>query len=181
MILKELAEFLAEADGDTVAHLNVDSGEFWVYALPNADYTFHFSVQTQGEDVVDIQARPLDWVLNHVQLFDYVEPPVFVREAVVKRVELVEDPNALATLDERCVMCNEEYSADVTPKIDLLIDECYGQRIIEEYCPECGQSLIQRKTFNPPRQYAAELHNENADPGEVDISNYLWKHARRHQ
>ncbi|WP_159903654.1 hypothetical protein [Salinirussus salinus] len=188
LILKRLGEFLSKTDRDTVAHLPATVGreeEVWVYSLDNANYGFFFSVHTKDGKVVDIQARRMEWIRRHLGFDKYVEPPDFVKEAVSDRVEFVEDPNALAILDTECVKCNEEYQVDVTPKIDLLIDGRVGQRMIEEYCPDCGYSLTQRQTFNPPKQYEAEFHNENAppehqfDPEEVDISAYTWKHARR--
>jgi hypothetical protein len=185
VLLKDLGEFLKEANGDKAARVERGDQQLWVYALPNANYTFHFSVRTENGTVKKIQARNMEWVTDHVRLFEYVEPPSVVRNAVDERVELVEDPNALAILNEECVKCQKEHLADVTPKIDLLIDGYYAQRVIEEYCPDCGQPLTQRQTFQPPRQYEAAFHNENAppehqfEPEAVDISEYTWEHARR--
>ncbi|WP_336327594.1 hypothetical protein [Halovenus sp. HT40] len=174
MVLKEFAEFLKRANGDEVAYLQRGDEDIWVYALPKLKYTFHFSIQSEDGEVKKIQARNLDWIDKHVAVFEYVEPPTVVSDTVEERVELVEDPDALAVLKDTCVRCQEEYLVDVTPKIDLLIDGYYAQRMIEEYCPDCGQPLIQRSTFHPPKQYQEEFQQE-----EIDISEYTWKHARR--
>jgi hypothetical protein len=171
LVLKDLGEFLKRADGDNeVAYLERVDEDLWVYALPNLHYTFHFSVHTSDGEIEKIQARNMEWIKKHAPVFEYVQPPDFVRDAVEERVELVEDPDALAVLKDTCVRCQEEYLVDVTPKTDLLIDGYYAQRMIEEYCPDCGQPLIQRSTFHPPKQYDSE---------EVDISEYTWRHARR--
>jgi len=127
----------------------------------------------------------MEWIRRHLGFDKYMEPPEFVKEAVGERVEFVEEPNAVTFMNQECEKCREEYLVDVAPKIDLLIDGYYAQRIIEEYCPDCGLPLIERNTFNPPRQYDMEFHNENSpakhqfDPEELDISNYTWEHARR--
>jgi len=174
MVLKELGEFLKRANGDEVAYLQRGDEDLYVYALPNSKYTFHFSIQSKSGKVEKIQARNMEWVDKHVAVFEYVEPPGFVRNTVGERVELVEDPDALAVLEDECARCMEEYVVDVTPKVDLLIDGLYAQRIVEEKCPDCGQPLISRHTFQPPKQYSEDL----VDEGE-SISDYTWRHARR--
>ena len=188
LILKRLGEFLSKTDRDTVAHLPATRGreqEVWVYSLDNANYSFYISVHTKDEEVLDIQARRMEWIRRHLGFDKYVEPPDYVKEAVDERVEFVEEPNALTFMDQECVKCQEEYVVDVAPKIDLVIDGYYAQRIIEEYCPDCGQALIERDTFNPPRQYEMAFHDDNVssrhrfDPEEVDISKHTWEHARR--
>ncbi|EMA11564.1 hypothetical protein SAMN05443574_103298 [Haloarcula vallismortis] len=180
LILKHLAEFLGKTDRDTAAHLSEDDkdAEVWIFSLHNADYGFIFSVHTEDEKVVDIQARDREWILQHLRFDEYVEPPGFVREAVEERVEFAEDPDALATLEDNCLMCSKEYKVQVTPKIDLLIDGWYAQRVIQEYCPECDRSLTQKKTFNPPRQYETGSPYEFSSE-EADITEYTWRHARR--
>ncbi|WP_256546702.1 hypothetical protein [Halobellus inordinatus] len=176
---------MKKANGDKVGYLASGAEDIWVYALPESNYTFHFSVHTKDGRVVKIQAREIEWITDHAADFEYVKPPDFVRDVVKERVEIVVDPNALAILEDNCVRCQKEYLVDVTPKIDLLIDGRYAQRVIKEYCPDCDQPLIQRKTFQPPKQYAAEFHNDNAPPEhrfdleEVDISSYTWEHARQ--
>lgn len=175
MVLKELGEFLKRANGDDeVAYLQRGDEDIWVYALPKSKYTFHFSIHSKSGDVEKIQARNMDWIDKHVAVFEYVEPPGFVSDTVSECVELVEDPDALAILDDTCIRCQEEYLVDVTPKIDLLIDGLYAQRIVEEECPDCGQPLISRHTFQPPKQYSEDF----LDEGE-GISNYTWRHSRR--
>ena len=164
LIFKRLAEFLSKTDKDTAVHIADAPGcdeEIWPFSFHNGGYGFIFSVQTKDEKVVDIQARQIEWVRRNLGLGEFVEPPDYVGEAVEERVEFREDPNALAVLDARCVRCQEEYFEDVTPKIDLVIDGYYAQRIIEEYCPDCGRPLIQRRTLNPPHQYEPERYNEN--------------------
>lgn len=168
--MKEFAEFLNRADGDKVAYMAVDGVEFWVYAYPNAGYTLHFAVQTQGCEVVELNSCELDWVMEQSPVFEFVNPPSFVSEEVERRVEVVEDPDAVTQLGKECVRCQEDYLVTVTPKLDLLIDGCYAQRIIEEYCPECGQPLVQRKTYPNPSEY--EDHY-------VDVTEHTWRHARR--
>jgi len=172
MIFEKFAEFLSKADGDQVAYLETDGIDFWVYALPNNDCTLHFAVQTRDGEVVELNSCELDWVIDQSPVFEFVEPPQFVAEEVENRVGVAEEPDELTQLGKECVRCQKDYLVTVTPKLDLLIDGCYAQRIIEEYCPECGHPLIQRKTYPEPGSY--EDIEEDAD-----LSEYTWRHARR--
>jgi len=168
-MLKELGEFLEKANGEQVAYLESRDENIWMYALPNSDYTFHFSVHTKDGEVQRIQARRLEYIQCDLPLVDYMEPPGFVRDAVDQRVEIIEDPDALAVLEDECIRCMESYVVTVMPKADLLIDGCYSQRLIQKSCPDCGQPLVQRKTWQPPQSY---------ETSEVDLSK-TWSHGRR--
>ena len=186
MTLKELGDFLERENGDEVAYLEHGDSDVWVYGLQNSKYTFHFSVQTGDDEIEKIQARNTEWIKEHVGSLEYVEPPVFVREAVDSRVEFVEDPHALCPLNYTCDNCGSEYSVDVTPKMDLVVDGYYVQRFIEEYCPECGEPMIERVTFDQPGRYQVDYFREDVPAEdqvdlkeEVEITDYTWRHARR--
>lgn len=183
-MLMDFGEFLKRLNDEEVAYLQLEGNEHYVYAVANGDYTFHFSVQTQDEEVIDIHARKMEWIQKHVVEFEYVMPPTFVRTAVDNRVEIVEDPIAFGILYETCDQCQEEHLADVRPKMDLLVDGKFAQRVTEEYCPECGTPMIDRTTVSQPRLYEWRRFNEDAPPEdqfeitETDINSKTWEHSR---
>jgi hypothetical protein len=163
-----------------------ENQEVYFYALENGGYTFHFLVGTENEKVVDIEAKRVQWILDNLDIREYVEPPDFVCNAVDERVEIREDPFACCKLDDECGSCGKNYFEDVTPKMDLLIDGGYMQRFIEEYCPECGETLIERRTFGRPMMYdldyCLELRSDEERDDfieELDITDYTWRHSRR--
>ena len=142
-----------------------------------------FSVHTNERQVTNIRAREHDWLFDRLDDGDFVDVPQFIRNEIDERVEIVEDPRDIAILDDNCVRCQIDYRADVIPKVDLQIDGLLAQRIIQEYCPECGGHLVNRRTINPPEQYTMEWQKDfvpeaQFEPEEVDLSDHTWEHAR---
>ena len=188
-MFKRFGEFLAKTDRTTALLLpdTADTnGDIWVFSMHTDDgeYGLIFAVHTAEEQVTNIRAREHNWIFRHLDDGDFADAPQFIRGEIDERVEIVEDPRDLAILKDTCARCQIDYLADVVPKVDLQIDGLYAQRIIREYCPECGGPLGNRRTINPPQEYTMEWHTEvvepedQLDPEEVDLSDHTWEYAR---
>jgi len=172
--------FLHEiADGNIAYNPGTEEDEerHWVFNWKNGGYNFNFVVHDRRDRRgLQIYAKDIQWIGSFVYHHDveYVEEPCeTVRELVSESVEIREEPLDIGVMDKYCPSCSTLHEVKVMPKMDLVIDGKPAQRIFEETCRECGESFVEKKTYNIRRQGEYPKRREELDADE------LWEFSRR--
>jgi hypothetical protein len=172
--------FLYEVYGkEKVATFEPASGypdKQWIFTLENEGFLFNLSVHDrEGSDRLDIRSRGLRWIGHEVYNREMTlrEPCERVLNAVDERVGFCEDGLDIDEIFVACTGCDATFEIGVMPKMDLVIDGYPAQRYFQEYCPECGEEIVDVKNYSvgADREYAD-------DWSELDKSK-LWEHSRR--
>lgn len=175
-----MTRFLHEVEEGRVAFspsTEKDTGLHWIFNRENGGFDFTFVVHDRdGVLGREIYARNLRWIGHFVHRvkFEYVdEPSEEIRELVSESVKIREEPLDIGKMELSCPGCRTVYWEYVMPKMDLVINGSPAQRIFVETCPECGEDLIDKKTYGPgsDREYPE-------DASELDTGK-LWEHSRR--
>jgi hypothetical protein len=148
----------------------------WIFTLQNEGFIFHLSVHDREDsDRLDMRSRGLQWIGSEVYNREMVlkKPCERVLNALDERVEFREDGLDIDEIFIGCKGCDSVFDVTLMPKMDMVIDGCAAERYFLEYCPECGEEIVDVKTYSiaDRREYAD-------DPSELDESR-LWEHSRR--
>lgn len=175
-----MTEFLAEASAEgKVAYSpssEIDTGRHWIFNRENAGFNFNFVVHDRdGVLGYEVYAKDIQWVgrFLYPRNFQYVDELCEeVSELVEDAVEIREEPMDIGTMETYCSGCHTHYEVDVMPKMDLVIHGVPAQRLYVETCPDCGEDLIEKKTYD------AEETSYPEDASELEETR-LWEHSRR--
>lgn len=172
--------FLHETADGNVAYnpaTEEEPEQHWVFNWENAGYNFNFLVSDR-EDVLgmEIRARDIQWVGQFLynREIEYVEEPCEqVQQLLSECVEIREEPLDIGEMKKYCSGCHLHHRVNVMPKMDLVIDGEPAQRIFKEQCPECGEDMVAKKTYNIKTE--GEYPKERGDLEADD----LWRYSRR--
>jgi len=175
-----MTEFLAEASAEgKVAYspsTETDTGRHWIFNWENAGFNFNFVVHDRdGVLGYEVYSKNLRWIGQFIypRKFEYVEEPCEeVSELVEDAVEIREEPLDIGKMELSCPECRTVYWEYVMPKMDLVIHGAPAQRVFVETCPECGEEMVDKKTYDAGEASYPE------DVSEIDESK-LWEHSRR--